>query len=64
MIESLAPKIQEITTSLLDEAEKKGKMDIVADLASPSADHGDRGDARRIDGRSGTVQGLVGRVGG
>ena len=35
MIESLAPKIQEITTSLLDEAEKKGKMDIVADLASP-----------------------------
>ncbi|MCM3262078.1 cytochrome P450 [Paenibacillus lautus] len=34
MIESLAPKIQEITTSLLDEAEKKGKMDIVADLAS------------------------------
>lgn len=35
MIESLAPKIQEITTSLLDEAEKKGTMDIVADLASP-----------------------------
>ncbi|WP_244235362.1 cytochrome P450 [Paenibacillus lautus] len=35
MIESLAPKIQEITTSLLDEAEKKGEMDIVADLASP-----------------------------
>lgn len=35
MIESLAPKIQEITTSLLDEAEKKGNMDIVADLASP-----------------------------
>ncbi|MGG3280427.1 cytochrome P450 [Paenibacillus solani] len=35
MIESLAPKIQEITSSLLDEAEKKGKMDIVADLASP-----------------------------
>ncbi|WP_339269084.1 cytochrome P450 [Paenibacillus sp. FSL K6-1330] len=35
IIESLAPKIQEITTSLLDEAEKKGKMDIVADLASP-----------------------------
>ncbi|EHB66081.1 cytochrome P450 [Paenibacillus lactis 154] len=35
MIESLAPKIEEITKSLLDEAEKKGKMDIVADLASP-----------------------------
>lgn len=35
MIESLAPKIQEITKSLLDEAEKKGQMDIVADLASP-----------------------------
>lgn len=35
MIESLAPKIQEITSSLLDEAEKKEKMDIVADLASP-----------------------------
>ncbi|EFU43876.1 cytochrome P450 [Paenibacillus vortex V453] len=35
MIESLAPKIQEITTSLLDEAEKKGTVDIVEDLASP-----------------------------
>ncbi|MGE7053035.1 cytochrome P450, partial [Paenibacillus glucanolyticus] len=35
MIESLAPKIQEITTSLLDEAEKKGAVDIVEDLASP-----------------------------
>lgn len=35
MIESLAPKIEEITKSLLNEAEKKGKMDIVADLASP-----------------------------
>ena len=33
MIESLAPKIQEITTSLLDEAEKK--MDIVAESRKP-----------------------------
>ncbi|WP_433619638.1 cytochrome P450 [Paenibacillus cellulositrophicus] len=35
VIESLAPKIQSITTSLLDEAEKKGRMDAIADFASP-----------------------------
>ncbi|MFU1797513.1 cytochrome P450 [Paenibacillus azoreducens] len=35
VIESLAPKIQAITASLLDEAEKNGKMDAVADFTSP-----------------------------
>lgn len=35
VVESLAPKIQSITTSLLDEAEKKGRMDAIADFASP-----------------------------
>ncbi|MFH0070866.1 cytochrome P450, partial [Peribacillus sp. NPDC056705] len=35
MIESLGPKIQEIATSLLDEAEKKGRLDVVEDFASP-----------------------------
>ncbi|MED5019171.1 cytochrome P450 [Paenibacillus chibensis] len=35
VIESLAPKIKAITTSLLDEAEKKGHMDAVAEFTSP-----------------------------
>ncbi|WP_136608637.1 cytochrome P450 [Paenibacillus dokdonensis] len=35
VIESLTPKIQAITTSLLDEAEKKGHMDAIADFSSP-----------------------------
>ncbi|MWV47227.1 cytochrome P450 [Paenibacillus sp. HJL G12] len=35
VIDSLAPKIKAITTSLLDEAEKKGHMDAVADFTSP-----------------------------
>lgn len=35
VIESLTPKIQAITTSLLDEAEKKGQMDAIADFSSP-----------------------------
>ncbi|MCJ8014652.1 cytochrome P450 [Paenibacillus sp. KQZ6P-2] len=35
VIESLTPKIQAITTSLLDEAEKNGRMDAIADFTSP-----------------------------
>lgn len=35
VIESLAPKIEAIAESLLDEAEKKGQMDAVADFTSP-----------------------------
>ncbi len=35
VIESLAPKIEAIAESLLDEAEKKGRMDAVADFTSP-----------------------------
>lgn len=35
VIESLAPKIEVIAESLLDEAEKKGRMDAVADFTSP-----------------------------
>lgn len=35
VVESLAPKIQAITDALLDEAEQRGRMDAIADLASP-----------------------------
>ena len=35
VVEQMRPRIQEVVDGLLDAAEKKGRMDVVADLASP-----------------------------
>jgi len=44
-IKDLEPRIREITDQLLDRADSKSELEVVADLATATRD-GDRGDAR------------------